>query len=311
MKVIYDINSWDGEALAATIGFFDGVHPGHRYLLQEMRRLADERGLRSAVITFATHPRVVLQADYQPKLLNSFDERIERLSEAGVDYVFILDFTQSMAAIPANRFITDILHEKLHIKTLLIGYDHRFGCSRSEGFEHYAVYGRECGMEIIEASPYSDEGVVVSSSVVRRLIERGEVAEAAGLLGYNYCLKGSVVAGRKVGRTIGFPTANISLDDRSKVLPADGSYAVWIYCDGKRYGGMLCIGTRPTVGGDDSLSIEANIFDFSGDLYGSFITVEFVGYIRENVKFASLDDLRVQMHADRQTAILQLSSFDQ
>ena len=311
MKVIYDIDRWEGDSLVATIGFFDGVHPGHRYLLQEMRKMAGERGLSSAVITFTTHPRVVLQADYQPKLLNSFDERLEQLSKAGIDYVFILDFTQSMAAISAESFITGILHEKLHIKTLLIGYDHRFGRSRSEGFEHYVVYGRECGMEIIEASPYSDGGVVVSSSVVRRLIERGEVAEAAGLLGYNYCLKGRVVAGRKVGRTIGFPTANMALDDRSKVLPASGSYAVWIYCDGERYGGMLCIGTRPTVGGDDSLSIEANMFDFSGDIYDSFITVEFVGYIRENVKFASLDDLREQMHADRQTAILQLSSFDQ
>lgn len=308
MKVVYDINDWTEKAVVATIGFFDGVHPGHRFLLREMRELAAERNLPSAVFTFPVHPRVVLQSDYQPKLLNSFEEKLTLLSETGIDYVIVMDFTPELAALTARSFIADILSSKWHVKTLLIGYDHRFGHLRAEGFEQYAMYGKECGLEIIEASSYSEKGVAVSSSAVRRLIEGGEVAAASRLLGYYYHLKGHVVDGHKIGRRLGFPTANIAVDEKFKVVPKVGSYAVWIEVDGKRYKGMLYIGSRPTVDSDKERSIEVNIFDFSENIYHQPIVVEFVDFIREDRKFDSLDELREQMQKDKHTVNQRLSS---
>lgn len=301
MKVIYDINDWKERAVVATIGFFDGVHPGHRFLLQEMQELATERNLPSAVITFPVHPRVVLQSDYQPKLLNSFEEKLTLLSETGIDYVIVMDFTPELASLTARAFIADILSAQWHVKTLLIGYDHRFGHLRAEGFEQYAIYGKECGMEIIEASSYSEKGVAVSSSAIRRLIEDGDVASASRLLGYHYHLKGHVVDGHKVGRRLGFPTANIVVDEKFKVIPKNGSYAVWIEVEGKRYKGMLYIGSRPTIAYDKERSIEVNIFDFSENIYQKPIVVEFVDFIREDMKFDSLDELREQMEKDKHT----------
>ena len=299
MNVIYDIENWKEEAVVSTIGFFDGVHPGHRFLLREMRDIAKKKNLPSAVITFSEHPRVVLHSDYQPKLLNSFDEKIDLLSKTGVDYVIVMDFTPELASLSAYEFITGLLATKWHVKTLIIGYDHRFGHLRAEGFEKYAVYGSECGMEVIKASSYSEKGLAVSSSVVRSLIINGNVSAASRLLGYLYHLKGHVVDGHKVGRSIGFPTANIAVDEKYKVIPLAGSYAIWIIIDGKRHKGMLYIGPRPTIVDDDAISIEANIFDFSEDIYGKSVIVEFVEFIREDTKFNSLDELAGQMREDK------------
>ena len=307
MRIIYDIEEWNEDAVVATIGFFDGVHPGHRYLLQEMQKIAKERNLPSAIITFTTHPRIVLHSDYQPKLLNSFDEKIELLSKTGVDYIIVNDFTISLAALSAKEFISDVLFTKWHVKTLLIGYDHRFGRFRVDGFEQYVVYGMECGMEIVKASSYDDKGKIVSSSTIRRLIEHGNVASATRLMGYGYRLKGHVIGGQKLGRSIGFPTANIAVDEKFKVIPAKGSYAVWIVIDDKKYKGMLYIGSRPTIDNDDSISIEVNIFDFSDDIYSKSVTVEFVDFIREDIKFDSLDSLKKQMNADKKRVIQQLT----
>ena len=302
MKIIYNIDDWKEEAVVATVGFFDGVHSGHRYLLQEMRRLADERHLPSVVVTFTTHPRKTLQSDYQPKLLNSFDEKMELLSMTGIDYIIVIDFTADLATLSAQEFINDILSEKLHVKTLLVGYDHRFGHKRTEGFEEYVNYGRECGIEVVKTPPFADKELVVSSSKVRHLIEKGEMVAASRLLGYLYRLKGRVVNGYKVGRTIGFPTANIAIDEKSKVLPLNGSYAVWIIIDNKRYKGMLYIGSRPTLEYEDPISIEINIFYFSEDIYNKLVVVEFVGFIREDMKFDSLDELSARMREDKEQA---------
>ena len=302
MNIIYDIESWKEDAVVATIGFFDGVHPGHRFLLQEMRRLAVERHLPSAVVTFTTHPRITLHSDYQPKLLNSFEEKMELLSMAGVDYIIVLDFNAALASLSARDFITGILSEKLHVKTLLIGYDHRFGHNRAEGFDEYVVYGRECGIEVVKTPPFADKELVISSSKVRLFVEKGDMATVSHLLGYHYRLKGNVVNGYKVGRTIGFPTANIAIDEKSKVLPLNGSYAVWIIIDGKRHKGMLYLGPRPTLDYEDHISIEINIFDFSEDIYNKTVEVEFVGFIREDMKFDSLDELSAQMREDKELA---------
>lgn len=289
------------QALAATIGFFDGVHLGHRFLIDQLKKVADERGLPSAVITFRTHPRAVLHADYQPKLLNTWEEKLAQLATTGVDYCLVLDFTLELSRFSAAEFITNILAETFRVKALLIGYDHRFGHDRAEGFDQYVVYGKALGMEVIQALPYDNGQTKVSSSEVRRLLAEGEVKQAAVLLSYPYSLKGKIVKGHQVGRTIGFPTANLSVEDSRKILPGNGVYAVWAVLSGKRYKGMLSIGNRPTLDDGNNQSIEVYLLDFSGDLYGEEIEVSFVFKIRDNRKFPSLLDLKSQLEQDRQT----------
>ena len=254
------------QALAATIGFFDGVHLGHRFLIDQLKKVADERGLPSAVITFRTHPRAVLHADYQPKLLNTWEEKLAQLATTGVDYCLVLDFTLELSRFSAAEFITKILAEAFRVKALLIGYDHRFGHDRAEGFDQYVVYGKALGMD---------------------------------LLSYPYSLKGKIVKGHQVGRTIGFPTANLSVEDSRKILPGNGVYAVWAVLSGKRYKGMLSIGNRPTLDDGNSQSIEVYLLDFSGDLYGAEMEVSFVYQLRANRKFPSLADLKAQLETDR------------
>ena len=301
MKIINDINEWKEEAAVATTGFFDGVHPGHRFLIGEMRRIARERRLPAAIITFPVHPRVILQPDYRPELLNSFDEKLERLSETGVDYTVVMDFTPSLAALTACTFIEDVLSRQWHIKTLLTGYDHRFGHLRTDGFAQYVACGRACGMEVTGAEAYRAEGgAVFSSSAIRQLLQRGDVAGAARMLGYFYRLEGRVVNGCGRGRTMGFPTANIAVSEKYKVVPPAGSYAVWVMSRGVRYRGMLYTGSRPTVNNDRSdVSIEVHIFDFSGDLYNEPLAVEFVEFVREDTRFDSPGELKAQIQADK------------
>ncbi|MDR1115689.1 MAG: bifunctional riboflavin kinase/FAD synthetase [Tannerella sp.] len=307
MKVVDDIKEWKEEAVVATIGFFDGVHPGHRFLIGEMRRVARERGLPAAVITFPVHPRVVLQSDYQPKLLNSFDEKLELLAETGIDDVIVMDFTPSMAALSAQAFIAEVLSKQWRVKALIIGYDHRFGHLRADGFEQYVAYGRACGMDVVGAEACRAGGMTFSSSGIRQLLLKGDVAGAARILGYFYRLKGHVVKGYKVGRSIGFPTANIAVDEKFKVLPSAGSYAVRVTVgggrsDSKRCKGMLYIGSRPTVHREGEVSVEVNIFDFAEDIYDEPVTVEFVEFIRADMRFDSLDELKAQMQADKRKA---------
>jgi len=305
MKIVSDKNYWDEKAVVATIGFFDGVHPGHRFLLREMQQMAAVRKLPSAVITFPVHPRVVLHSDYQPKLLNAYDEKLKLLSETGVDYIIVMDFTPELARLTAREFMAKALVPDWKVKTLLIGYNHRFGFQHAEGTEQYILDGEACGVEVIKTSSYNIvEGMAVSSSMVRRLIEAGDVEAASRLLGYPYQLKGHVIVGNRLGRRLGFPTANIEVDEKFKVIPRSGSYAVRITIDNKRYNGMLYIGSRPTIGNDDSIHIEANIFDFADDIYNESVIVEFVEFIREGQKFDSLDELCEQIQADKAKALL-------
>jgi len=300
MKIIYSQSEWDEKAVVATIGFFDGVHPGHRFLLQEMQDLANKRSIPSAVITFPIHPRVVLNADYQPKLLNSFDEKLNLLSKTGIDYTIVMDFTQELAMLTAREFISAVLVPVWRVQTLFVGYNHRFGFQNADDS---ILEDNIFGMEIIKTSVFSaNDALVVSSSVVRRLIESGDVAAASRLLGYHYQLKGHVIEGNRLGRKLGFPTANIAIDEPFKVIPRCGSYAVRIMMDEKKYNGMLYIGSRPTVSMDDSLRIEVNIFDFLEDIYNKPITVEFIDFLREDKKFDSLDELRQHILTDRQKA---------
>lgn len=301
-----NIDSLAGIRLAATIGFFDGVHLGHRYLVEELKREAQKRRLASAVITFAQHPRAVLHADYQPKLLNSFHEKMLHLQELEVDYCIVLNFTEKLAQYSAEEFIAKVLRQQYHVEMLLIGYDHRFGHDRADGFPEYVAYGQRYGMEVVQASPYDEGHTKVSSSEIRRLLMDGNVEKAARLLTYPYTLQGTIVSGYKVGRTIGFPTANIAVDEPFKVLPKVGVYAVWVSINEKCYKGMLYIGKRPTLHNGNDLSVEVHILDFSGNVYSDKISVSFMYHIREDKKFDSLEALQAQLEQDKQAVAIRL-----
>ena len=299
MKVIKNVTESAGKEWLATVGFFDGVHAGHRYLIQEMRRLADERGLATAVFTFPVHPRIVLQSGYRPALLNSPDEKLSLLASTGVDYCVVMDFTHELAACSASDFIGKILYEQWHVRCLLTGHDNRFGYNRSDGFEQYREYGKSCGLEIIRASSYNLDEKAVSSSQIRHLLSECRVEEATALLTYPYRLKGHVVGGHRVGRTLGFPTANLEIDEPLKVWPGMGVYAVWAYVGGVRYKGMLTIGNRPTLDGEH-VTIEVHLLNFSETIYEQSMEVEFMHYLRENIRFDCPDELKNQLNKDRQ-----------
>ena len=301
MIVVRDTETLKGKRLVATIGFFDGVHLGHRFLIHELKQVAEAAGLPSAVITFPEHPRAVLHADYQPKLLNSFEEKLKHLASTGIDYCIVLDFTLELSRLTAKEFITTVLADRLHVDTLLIGYDHRFGHNREDGFEQYVTYGEACDMRVIKASQYSEGEAAVSSSEIRKLLAECRVEEAAHLLTYPYGLKGSIVSGYKVGRKLGFRTANIQVDEPFKIIPGIGVYAVRVYLNGLRYKGMLYIGNRPTLDNGDNITLEVNILNFSGNIYNNEITVTFIQHVRGDIKFDTLDQLIDQLKKDRET----------
>lgn len=283
----------------ATIGFFDGVHRGHRFLINQVKEVAAKDGLYSALITFPVHPRQVIQTAYRPQLLSSPTEKLELLETMQVDYCFLLPFTQELSLFSAREFM-QLLRNKFNIHTLVIGYDHRFGHNRSENFEDYCRYGEELNIYIVRARAYTDKEGIISSSVIRQLLKEGEVSQAAKFLGYNYYLDGTVVDGYKVGRKIGFPTANLQVDCSDKLIPSEGVYAVYVYVEGKKWAGMLNIGHRPTINNGNNLSIEVNILNFSENIYHKEMRIEFVKYLRPEEKYDTIDALIAQMHKDRE-----------
>lgn len=289
----------------ATIGFFDGVHCGHRFLLGQVCRAAAARGLAASVITFPVHPRKVMQPGFQPELLTTRDEKVALLADTAVDYCIMLDFTPDLACLSARQFMA-ILKRDYRVEALVIGYDHRFGHNRSEGFDDYVRYGRELGVEVIPAQAYSAGTMTVSSSAVRSLLREGDVVGAETCLGYPFFLNGTVVNGHRIGRKIGFPTANLRVGDAEKLVPADGVYAVHVFLGGQQYAGMLSIGRRPTVNNGSDRSIEVHIFHFDADVYNQPMRLSFVRRTRPELKFDSLEALVAQLHKDAEeiTAIL-------
>lgn len=305
MQIIDHTTGIVPEASVATIGFFDGVHEGHRYLIRQVKEIAEAKGLRSALITFLVHPRKVMNADFRPELLTTPEEKLQLLDSTGVDSCFMLDFTPATSKLTAREFMLHILKERYNVSCLVIGYDHRFGHNRSEGFDDYVRYGKQIGIEVIQAhacmeqlDKQATEEHPISSSLIRKLILNGEVEEAARCLGYEYFLNGEVVGGYQVGRKIGFPTANLQVDNPEKLIPADGVYAVWVSVDGKTHMGMLSIGLRPTLNNGSNRTIEVNILHFEGDLYNKHIRLTFVKYTRPELKFDSINGLIDQLHKD-------------
>lgn len=289
---------------AATVGFFDGVHMGHRFLLAELKKEAAKRGLKSMVITFKVHPRKVLHATYLPQLLTSAEEKREQLKSTGIDEVVELDFTVEMAQLTAAEFIKQILAEQLGLKLLLVGHDHRFGRNREEGFPEYAAYGRQNGMEVIQATRYSTEQFShISSSEVRNALIKGDVERANTLLTYPYAFTGYVVTGFQVGKKIGFPTANLNPVEPDKLIPGIGVYAVLIDWKGNSYKGMMNIGRRPTLDNGDAVSLEVHIINFDADIYHQQLKVTFIRKIRDEKKFNSVDALIEQLKMDKEAVL--------
>lgn len=283
----------------ATIGFFDGVHLGHRYIISKVVEYARREGLASMVVTFERHPRQVLHSDWCPQLLSTLDEKLEQLSQTGIDFLVVLQFDESMASLSAHDFMHDILWQRLGVKVLVTGYDNRFGHNRTEGFDDYVRYGREMGMAVVQGDPIEVSSIRVSSSKVRRLLAEGLVEQAAECLGRPYMLSGRVVCGEHIGREMGFPTANLQLADDGKLIPASGVYAVKVKLEGSAelYHGMMNIGSRPTFGGQHQ-TLETHIFHFGGDIYGQQMTVLFVSRLRSEKRFDSREALMLQLESD-------------
>lgn len=284
---------------AVTIGFFDGVHRGHRYLFRQLEELAEANDLSMAAVTFDCHPKSVIQKGFVPSLLTTQEEKLALLSKAFGGEVIVLPFTRELSAISAKEFMQSVLREKLNAELLLMGYNHQFGHGGGKA-EEYVAWGNETGIKVCHAKALAGEKV--SSSRIRNLISHGEMDKANDLLGYPYFLTGKVTEGKQIGRQIGFPTANLSLP-KEKLLPACGVYAIWVNLpDGTRRGGMLCIGHRPTIEKDGEISVEAHIFGFNGNLYGASISLDFIGKLRDERHFDSLTSLRQQLIRDANSA---------
>lgn len=283
---------------AATIGFFDGVHMGHVHLLEELKSIARERGIKSMAITFPEHPRQILQSDYRPRLLSTPDDKMRLLEQTGIDYCFPLHFTSALAVLDAETFMTDFLQKRLGVSTLLVGHDHHFGHDTSLTVDDYRHIGERIGMEVIPADAYLYQGTPVSSSRIRRELVAGNVKAANEMLGYRYTISGTVIHGLQNGRKMGFPTANLGPYCEFMQIPADGVYSALATVDGETWPAMLNIGFRPTFQGN-ARTIEAHLLGFDRDIYFHELKLEFVDYLRPERRFSSPQQLAAQLEADR------------
>ena len=286
-----------------TSGTFDGVHLGHQKILNRLKEVALETSGESVVITFYPHPRSVISPDNKTiNLLSTLDEKIELLEKNGIKHLVIIPFTREFSELSSEEFIQKILIETIGTKTLVIGFDHRFGKNREGGFDYLKENKARYGFEIEEISRHDLENVGISSSKIRKALFEGDVPTADHFLGRNYSISGVVVKGKQLGRTIGFPTANIQVREIAKLVPADGVYAVKVYYREEEFGGMLNIGNRPTVDGTLK-TIEVNIFNFDREIYGENLKVEFLLKIRNEQKFNGLAELKAQITKDKETCL--------
>ena len=279
-----------------TLGTFDGVHVGHTKIIERLLNssTADEQSL---ILTFFPHPRMVLQKESDIKLLNTIEERIQLLDKVGLQNLIIHPFDEVFSRLTAEEFVKDILVDIFNIKKIIIGHDHRFGRNRTANIDDLIRFGKEYDFEVEQISAQEIDEVSISSTKIRNALIEGKIALANEYLGYNYFFSGTVIHGKKLGRTIGFPTANLKIEEPYKLIPAIGVYAVKCKIGNKNIDGMLNIGTNPTVEGQ-ALSVEVHLFNFDEDLYDQKISIELIKRIRDEQKFASVDDLKMQLEKD-------------
>ncbi len=287
-----------GSAIVTT-GIFDGVHQGHRKILNRLIEVAKKNKGESVLLTFFPHPRMVLQPDSDVKLINTIDEKIELLRQVGIDHLIIHPFTKEFSRTTSLEFVRDLLVNKIGTTKLVIGYDHHFGRNREGSFEHLNEFGPIYGFEVEEISVQDVDNVNVSSTKVRKALEEGEVDLAASYLGYPFFTQGVVVHGQKIGRELGYPTANLEIQNSYKLIPANGIYAVKVKLDGELYNGMLNIGTRPTVERVGNVSVEVHLFDFNKNIYGEELSVSFIKRIRSEKRFEDREALITEIEKDK------------
>jgi riboflavin kinase/FMN adenylyltransferase len=308
MKVYYDLESLPQfKHPVVTIGTFDGVHIGHRVILDRVRKLADEIGGETVLITFDPHPRIALNPNSNLSLIYTLQERIEALSALGVDNLVVVKFTPEFASLSAESYIKDFLITYFHPAVIIIGYDHQYGKNRTGDFHLFERYKEEFNYQLVEIPAQELKESAVSSTRIRNAILEGDISTASLFLGRNYRFEGQVVHGDKRGRLLGFPTANIQVNEPHKIIPANGVYAVRIYWNGIEWQGMMNIGTRPTVDNSNQRKIEVHVFDFDQDIYEEMVQVECVAKIRDEQKFDSLDALQAQLEQDKLVALRHLN----
>ncbi|MCB0727190.1 MAG: bifunctional riboflavin kinase/FAD synthetase [Ignavibacteriae bacterium] len=301
MKIVKDLNEIvHNRNSAVTVGTFDGVHLGHREIIRKLNAVKESNDLRSVIVTFDPHPQIVLRnRDHDIKILSTLKEKLEIFRELNIDLVYVINFTKEFSLTPAERFYKDYLIDRIGLKDLILGYDHMFGKNREGNFKTLKELSENFDFTVDKVDEYKPGGEHISSTVIRHLLEKGDVEKASDLLGRYYSLEGKVVKGKKLGREIGFPTANIQVDDEFKLIPKTGIYATEVILGADKFYGMMNIGTNPTVTDDESIKIEVNIFDFDKDIYGEDIKVNLTDYIREEKKFKSLEELMENISGDK------------
>lgn len=303
MITVQSISNYDKEHFTAiTIGTFDGVHIGHRKILQRLINGAKELNLRSTVLTFFPHPRMVLQKDSDIKLLNTLKEKQQILEEMGLDCLIVHPFTKAFSRLSATEFVRDILVNELKTKKIVIGYDHRFGRNRNANINDLIAFGNTLDFEVEEIPAQIIDDVSVSSTKIRKALEEGDVKTANSYLGYNYMLTGAVKKGKGLGKQLEFPTANLHIEESYKLIPKNGVYVVRAQWNGKIIYGMMNIGFNPTVDGK-LRSKEIHFFDFNEDLYHQNLQVELLDRIRDEFKFDSVKSLKEQLRKDKETSL--------
>ncbi|TKC03747.1 bifunctional riboflavin kinase/FAD synthetase [Pedobacter frigoris] len=287
----------------ATIGTFDGVHYGHQKIIKRLFELAKSNGGESVILTFFPHPRMIIDPENQDlKMINTIHEKAKILEELGVDHLIITPFTRDFSNLSPEEYIKNILVDTIGIKHLIVGYDHRFGKDRKGGLKELEDLSEVLEYKIEEIPEQDIDDVAVSSTKIRKALLNGEVALAANYLGYNFSLSGRVIKGDKIGRTIGFPTANLFVEETYKLIPSDGIYAVTVRMEEGFFKGMAYIGQRPTINGM-TRNIEVNIFDFNKEIYGQDITMTFLEFLRHDVKFTGLEALKEQLQKDKEDTL--------
>jgi riboflavin kinase/FMN adenylyltransferase len=300
MKIYNNIDEFKPiKNAVVTIGTFDGVHLGHRKIIERITQLAKASGGETVILTFFPHPRMILHPeDHNLKMINTMDEKARLLEQFGVDHLIITPFSRDFSNQTAEEYIRDILVNKIGTKKIVIGYDHRFGKDRQGGLAELQQLAPVYGYKVVEIPEQDIHDVAISSTRIRNALLSDEIDLANEFLGYPFFVTGKVMRGDQIGRTIGYPTANILIEETYKLIPADGIFAVKVQLNDREYKGMGYIGHRPTINGM-TRNIEVNIFDFNEDIYSQFIRMEFIHYVRGDIKFTSLDELKIQLGKDR------------
>ncbi|MBZ4035591.1 bifunctional riboflavin kinase/FAD synthetase [Flavobacterium sp. 17A] len=303
MKLFHSINDFQStKKTILTLGTFDGVHIGHKKILERITQNTEEGKYESLVLTFFPHPRMVLQEKSEIKLLNTINEKTKLLEATGIENLVVHPFNESFSRLTAEEFVHTILVDKFQIQKIIIGHDHRFGRNRTANIDDLIAFGKEYGFEVEQISAQEIQDVSVSSTKIRKALNEGNMALANKYLGYDYFLNGTIVKGKQLGRTIGFPTANIHIEEDYKLIPKVGVYVVKATVNEETVFGMMNIGFNPTVNGEKQ-TIEVHLFDFEKDIYDQNIEVSLLHYIREEQKFSSVDALKEQLNQDRTVAL--------